>query len=76
MKSQGRSVWLQDYFLLNHFCVETEVVNEKQQTASESITHCSAECSTTAHPEKILLLLLLENHPQSQWEFAKISMAT
>lgn len=31
-----RCVWLQDHLLFNHFCVETEVVNEKQQSAFES----------------------------------------
>lgn len=66
-----KSVWLQDCLLFNHFCMETEVVNEKQQMASESITLCGVERSTIVYPEKILLFLLLQNHPQSQWEFAK-----
>jgi len=33
-----RSVWLQDHLLFNHFCVETEVLNEKPETAESNHT--------------------------------------
>lgn len=57
--SSVTSVWRHKWWMGNNKLLPSPII------------HCSAECNTLAHLQKILLFLWPQNHPQSQREFAK-----